>query len=323
MSEHYLHQQYCFSHCHDVSCPLPCWRGSGYFRSVCPRRGMLLFLEEYQLNQDMYLVSDSMPRCLSFSYCMSGRVKWSIDGVPQQFSTQKGQCEIVSSGNTSGKGRYEPGEPLVIVNILLCLELLRSFFDAPVGDPRAARILRPPEAHKEILYQKRSISNAEQRVLEKLLRAPCRSMADRLFIQSKAMELVSLYLNEPESFDRARIKPPTPTEAKNITDQAKAILRSHMQSPPTIPHLARMIGTNETKLKKCFRIHLGTTVFGYLTSCRMQRACELLEAGGLTMSQVGAELGYSERTHFTRAFSRYFDMPPSQYRRDHQMHPAH
>jgi len=318
MTDRYIQQQICFSHCHDVSYPLPCQRGSGYFRSVCPRQGMLLFLEEYRLDKDVWMFSDSIPRALDFSYCLSGQVEWSIDGMSQHYTTQKGQCEIVSTRNISGRGRYEPGEPLAIVNIVLCPNLLQSFFDAP-GE---AQFLRPPASEEGIMYCKRSITNSERQVLQQLLRAPCQNMADRLFLQSKVMELVSFHLNLLEGIDRERVGRPTFIDAQNVTDRAKAILRSRLQAPPTIQRLARMIGTNETKLKKSFRCHLGTTVFGYLTSCRMQRACELLKDSSLTMSQIGAELGYSERTHFTRAFSRYFSMSPSQYRSSHQELPA-
>jgi AraC-like DNA-binding protein len=270
----------------------------------------------------MWTISDSMPWHFDFSYCISGRVQWSIDGVPRQFTTQKGQCEIISSSNTSGKGRYDSTEPLVMVDIMLCPKLLQNYFDVSLEGPCETQMLRLPRAEDEVLYRKRWISDAEQKVVRQLLRAPCRSAAERLFIQGKVMELVSFQVGALEAAGQERMEQSVPNDVQNLTSRAKAILQSRMQSPPTIQGLARMVGTNETKLKKCFRSHLGTTVFGYLTSCRMQRACELLDDSSLTMSQIGAELGYSERTHFTRAFSRYFSMSPSQYRRDHQRPPS-
>ena len=321
MSEQHLHQQVRFNHRHDVTYPIPQSLGSGYFRSVCPREGMLLVLEQYRLNEDMKFISDSAPRCLGFSYCMSGRVRWSINGLPQQFTTRKGQCEILSSVSTGGSGCYEPGAPLVLVNIMLCPDLLQSFLDAGGEDSPGAGILQPPDSEGTIRYHQRSMTGPEQRALEQLLISPCRSMADSLFIQAKIMELVSFHLKEMDATDGKAMNRPVDSDSQKMINIAKGILRSSMQSPPTIPHLARMIGTNETRLKKIFRTNLGTTVFGYLTSCRMQRACDLLKESGLTMSEIGAELGYSERTHFTRAFTRLFGMPPSQYRRDRKGQP--
>lgn len=323
MTDQFIQQQTCFTNCHDVSYPLPRWRGSGHYRSICPRKGMLLYLEEYELSREMWSVSDSMPRRLDFSYCISGRVQWSIDGVERQFTAQKGQCEVVSSNGTSGKGRYYSNEPLVMVNIMLCPKLLQSYLDAPGQDASQPQGLRIPTADDEVLYRKRSITENEEKVLRQLLRSSCRSTAERLFIQSKVMELVSFQMDELEASDGKKMEKPAMSEVQKVAYRAKAILQSRLQSPPTIQHLARMVGTNETKLKKCFRSQLGTTVYGYLTSCRMQRACELLDDSSLTMAQIGAELGYSERTHFTRAFSRYFNMPPSQYRRDHKRHSSY
>lgn len=314
MPDQFLQPEMWFNRCHDVSYPLPNRHGKGFSRSVCPRKGMVLFLEEYQLDSDMWMVTDNSPGYVGFSYCISGRVNWSIDGVPQEFTSSTGQCEVLYSGSTNGKGCYLPGEPLVLINIMLCPELLQSFFEVPGQGAGQIKYLQPPVWKEGINYRKRSIAANEQKVLQELLRAPCHSMADRLFVQSKAMELVSFYINDLETVDQKCLQQPQTTNAQYVTDRAKAILRSSMQSPPTIQSLARMIGTNETKLKKSFRTHLGITVFGYLTACRMQRACELLEGSNLTISQIGAEVGYSERTHFTRAFSRYFNFSPSQYR---------
>lgn len=50
-----------------------------------------------------------------------------------------------------------------------------------------------------------------------------------------------------------------------------------MQSPPFLRHLAQLMGTNETKLKRSFKAECGTTVYGYLTPRRMQIACDLLK----------------------------------------------
>ncbi len=65
---------------------------------------------------------------------------------------------------------------------------------------------------------------------------------------------------------------------------------------------------------------LGTHGFTYrqLTDrCRMQRACELLSGSNATVETIGREVGYSATSHFTRAFSRVFDITPSEFRMRH------
>lgn len=310
----YIQQQGRFNACHDQCSPLPKARGSGYFRSVCPRKGMLLFLEEYQLRREMSVTTSNVLLPLGISYCLSGRVNWTMEGRREQFTTQRGECELLLTGRTNGSAIYRTDEPVVMVNIMLCPKLLQSYFENP---SRSDDVDIPglPVSGENFIYRKGVIPEYIQPILKQLLRSPCQRPADKLRIQSKVLELVASQLDQLDTSDRiASARRENPADCAMIS-RAKSILKSRMQSPPSLKSLARLVGTNETKLKKSFPVACGTTVYGYLTTCRMQRACELLVEGGMTMSQISYELGYSERTHFSRAFSRYYGIPPSQYRR--------
>jgi AraC-like DNA-binding protein len=315
MIDLYIHQQSRFNACHDRCFPLPKSRGSGYLRSVCPRRGMLLFLEAYQLRREMAVTTSNVMLPLGFSYCLSGRVDWRVEGRCEQFTTQRGECELLLTNQTSGKSVYWTDEPVVTVNILLCPKLLQSYFETPPGCPDNAYIPGLPMEGDRFLYRKGVIPAYIQSILKQLMRSPCQRAADKLLIQSKVMELVAFQLDQLDPSDRTAEAGLDNSADQAMITQAKSILKAHMQSPPSLKRLAHLVGTNETKLKKCFSAVCGTTVYGYLTACRMQRACELLEDRWLTLSQIGFELGYSERTHFSRAFSRYYGIPPSQYRK--------
>ena len=293
---------------------MPQEHGQGYFRSVCPRPGMLLFLEEYRLCREVSVTTCNRVPLLGISYCLSGSVNWTIDGRRQEFITRRGQCELLLAGGTNGRTTYGSDEPLVIVNIMLCAQLLQSYFSAPFDTPAALPFQGSPALGKDLFYHKHKIPGAVHPILKQLLQKPMRSMADALFIQGKVMELVAIQLEQIDTPDRQTTETRcTATEAQMVS-RAKALLRARMQSPPSVHRLARMVGTNETTLKRSFAALCGTTVYGYLTDLRMRRACELLQDDRLTMSQIGAELGYSERTHFSRAFSRYYGTPPSRYR---------
>ncbi|OQQ07165.1 AraC family transcriptional regulator [Vibrio splendidus] len=49
----------------------------------------------------------------------------------------------------------------------------------------------------------------------------------------------------------------------------------------------------------------------------LEQVLELLKQSGLSITQVGAKMGYSDSSHFTRAFKRQMNMTPRQYRKEH------
>ncbi|KIX11519.1 hypothetical protein X474_23765 [Dethiosulfatarculus sandiegensis] len=293
------------------SISLPAELGEGYVRVISPRQGMLLVMENYRLKKSMRMVNTDTTLPMGFSFCLSGRMRWSISGVNQKFSTQGGQCDLVFTRKSAGETQYLADEPIVMLNILLCPSLLQSFSDKSFEGYLQGELMPRLSHEKEFIYTRTRIPGGLGRIFQQLVNRSCRNLSDSLFVLGKSLELVSFQMEQLD--DAPQSGAPLSFESDMVL-QAKAILDSHMQEPPTLAGLARMLGTNQTKLKKTFAAQCGTTVYGYLTACRMERACELLADDNFTMARIASELGFAERTHFSRAFSRYFGMPPSQYR---------
>ena len=316
MIDLYRQFQNFFTDCHDVSYPLPSWCGSGYVRSICPRKGMLLVLEEYRLYREMSVTTSKMPLPLGISYCLSGRVNWALGETCEQFTTRRGRCDLVFATNTNGKTTYKADEPVAMVNIMLCPGLLQSYFDASATGPDGMTLPGLQATGRDVIHRSQEMPGFIHKIVRQLMRSPCRRMSDKLFIQSKVLELVAFQLDQLDPPDRTVNACRENPADRTMISRTKSILQSRMQSPPSLRDLAHMLGTNETRLKKCFAAGCGTTVYGYLTACRMERACELLEDDDLTLAQIGVEVGYAEAAHFSRAFTRYFGLPPSRYRRN-------
>ena len=95
---------------------------------------------------------------------------------------------------------------------------------------------------------------------------------------------------------------------------ARDYLVQHMAMPPGIPHLARIAGINELKLKMGFREVFSNTVYGYLSDTRLEKAKKEL-SGNKTLTEIAFELGYSSNQHFSMAFKKKFGLPPNKLRR--------
>jgi AraC-like DNA-binding protein len=76
--------------------------------------------------------------------------------------------------------------------------------------------------------------------------------------------------------------------------------------------LAETLGMSTRSLQRELNSQ-GTTYRRILEETRMQEARRLLAHGTINLTETAVQLGYSDLPHFTRAFKRRFDMPPSAY----------
>ena len=81
----------------------------------------------------------------------------------------------------------------------------------------------------------------------------------------------------------------------------------------SIDDLCMLGGINEHKLKSAFRSMHGKTAFSYLREVRMDHAATLLKEDRLSVIQVANEVGYSNASHFARAFKDRHGLLPKAY----------
>jgi len=79
-----------------------------------------------------------------------------------------------------------------------------------------------------------------------------------------------------------------------------------------IDSLAKTLGMSTRSLQRELNAD-GLTYRSMLEQTRMQQARRLMAHGSNNLTQIAVQLGYSDLPHFTRAFKRRFDMPPSAY----------
>jgi len=89
----------------------------------------------------------------------------------------------------------------------------------------------------------------------------------------------------------------------------------HEQAPrvPTLSELAAEVGVHPGHLARSFRQTLGVTVCEYSRRLRLEWAAVQLE-GDAPLAQVALDAGFSDQSHFTRAFRSHAGLPPGRYR---------
>jgi AraC-like DNA-binding protein len=79
-----------------------------------------------------------------------------------------------------------------------------------------------------------------------------------------------------------------------------------------IGSLAKTLGMSTRSLQRELNAQ-GLTYRTILEQTRMQEAHRLLAHGSNNLTHIAVKLGYSDLAHFSRAFKRRFDIPPSAY----------
>lgn len=93
--------------------------------------------------------------------------------------------------------------------------------------------------------------------------------------------------------------------------QARSILDNSLVAPPKTLDLARQVGTNITTLQAHFKLALGTTIFGYVKSQRLEMARVLLIEHQLAVAETAFRVGFSSPSAFAASYRKYFGCSPS------------
>ena len=88
--------------------------------------------------------------------------------------------------------------------------------------------------------------------------------------------------------------------------------------PINVEDIAVACGLNRSYLTRVFKHATGYTPQSYLASYRMKKASEILINTNETVNNIAFHVGYSDSFTFSKAFKRYCDQSPSEYRNNHQ-----
>ncbi|WP_323122388.1 AraC family transcriptional regulator [Burkholderia alba] len=98
--------------------------------------------------------------------------------------------------------------------------------------------------------------------------------------------------------------------AESVVERVRNLLICGAQGYPGLGEVARELHCSERTLKRKLGEY-GATFSGLLAEIRLRDAQRLLEETPLTVDEIAARVGYTDRANFTRAFKRWTGVPPS------------
>lgn len=105
-----------------------------------------------------------------------------------------------------------------------------------------------------------------------------------------------------------------PVRYLELLGRAAAYVDAHLDAKLDADTLAEQAAMSRHHFHRMFRAYFGTTVQGYVTWRRLQRACELLSAGDKAVLEVALEVGYESAQALAKAMRRELDTTPTAVR---------
>lgn len=94
-------------------------------------------------------------------------------------------------------------------------------------------------------------------------------------------------------------------------------IRLKYSEPINVEDIANACGLNRSYLTRVFKHATGYTPQSYLATYRMKKASEMLLKSNESVNTIAFNVGYSDSFTFSKAFKRYSNLSPSEYRSNH------
>lgn len=95
-------------------------------------------------------------------------------------------------------------------------------------------------------------------------------------------------------------------------------IMSQPGQPHTVESLAEVANMSRATFARHFEQCFGRTPMDYVRDARLRRAAQLLQVSGTSIDGVASKVGYSSRSHFSRAFQSHYGVSPADFRKQHQ-----
>lgn len=89
-----------------------------------------------------------------------------------------------------------------------------------------------------------------------------------------------------------------------------------------LSHLAEVFHTSRESLQRLFKRQTGTSIKQYISEYKLKLAAARLVHSKLTVSEIADDLGYTDVSHFTKAFRSYYGMSALEYRKKNTLQPS-
>jgi len=153
-----------------------------------------------------------------------------------------------------------------------------------------------------------SVVHLAAEIVEKHVGRAHAAKALRILIEDQPLPASTL---QPEPVITAHVR-------DTLVHRAMLLIEQKLSDPDSISDIAGTLGVGMRKLERRFLADVGLTPREYRSRLRLARARWLVEHTDLRLTDIGFDCGFGNCSHFSRAFSKHFNVPPSSLRQESQ-----
>lgn len=287
---------------------LPSHLGSG---TICARnvnQHLSYAVMNFKLDNDLELNREPGLPGFVISFNLVEVQKELLLGHRQQFVTDKRPFRndiFLSDAQDSAYLRISAGSNVKRLLIFCSHELARQFLPAEFYD-KIAVFARENSIGGNQLF----INLSHRTMLKELFELKPGDPLRNVRMLSGIMHLIEKFLYTFVRQEQAALPRTVKKNDLESMQHVEQILSGKLEGFPSLESLAQEVFMSTSKLKNLFKQVYGHTLYDYYNKSRLQRAKDLLITGQCSIKQAGSEIGFSNLSHFAKAFRKEFGILP-------------
>jgi AraC-like DNA-binding protein len=292
------------------SVDLPSHLGSGNLKGLYFPSDLKLYVGKYQLNIPLQVETtnekESKIFCI-YSSIVSNEVAIKKDGEWRTMDYNGPNSLLFYSYGSSVEIAYPHNQPFKTLAITFTSETISAIMDQP-------DVLEGLDPQAPFLYLDEAVPEAET-LIRKLVSICDENGPSRFEVYLSLLNLLRLTLYRTfiikERYNSSGL-------LKDDVEKLFSIRKRLMESshlPVKIVSLSAEFGMGQSKMTKLFKQVFNRTMYQYVQKAKIIKAKDLLNSKKYSVSEVGYMVGYSNMTHFAKAFKKFYKVNPSEYLR--------
>ncbi|WP_321413792.1 AraC family transcriptional regulator [uncultured Desulfobacter sp.] len=288
---------------------LPSFLGRGGCDIDVFSSGLKLIVMNTVLHQPIQIQRTIAEPFVGIGFCMAGEFDVSFMPSKTQSNIRAGQSGLYTYPQDIEISEYLPVDHMLRIYLMLEGDLLSSFTQ---GDEDYFSPVIKSFEKKRSNRMVHATTHLMRAVLYQILHCPYCGKARHLYLESKAMELLSHKLAQLQPSYICPGNELKHSDYDRVIYAAKSLV-DNLDNPPNTKELARSVGLSCSKLNRYFRRVYGVTPFEYLRNHRLQTAMQLLQSGEINVTEAALSVGYANLSYFSKAFKTMFGVPPGEF----------